>query len=139
VGVNSRLDEIQAAMLRVKLKHMDAMTEHKRELANIYFAELPSFVNLPVVNLDEFDAFHIFGIRSTRRNVLKEFLLQHNIKTEIHYPIPPHKQRAMQGLLSGQYPVAQELHDTELSLPISYGHTAQDIYQICKTIQKFES
>jgi dTDP-4-amino-4,6-dideoxygalactose transaminase len=93
---------------------------------------------LPVVNLDEFDVFHIFGIRSTRRNVFKEFLLQHNVKTEIHYPIPPHKQRAMQGLLSGQYPVAQELHDTELSLPISYGHTAQDIHQICKTIQKFE-
>jgi dTDP-4-amino-4,6-dideoxygalactose transaminase len=139
VGVNSRLDEIQAAMLRVKLKHMHAMTEHKRALANIYFAELPSFVKLPVVNLDEFDVFHIFGIRSPRRNILKEFLLQHNVKTEIHYPIPPHKQRAMQGLFSGQYPVAQELHDTELSLPISYGHTAQDIHEICKTIQKFES
>jgi dTDP-4-amino-4,6-dideoxygalactose transaminase len=139
VGVNSRLDEIQAAMLRVKLKHMDAMTEHKRALANIYFAELPSFVKLPVVNLDEFDVFHIFGIRSSRRNNLKEFLLTHNVKTEIHYPIAPHKQRAMQGVLSGQYPIAQELHDTELSLPISYGHTAQDIYEICKTIRKFES
>jgi len=139
VGVNSRLDEIQAAMLRVKLKHMDAMTEHKRALANIYFAELPSFVKSPVVNSDEFDVFHIFGVRSARRNELKEFLLQHNVKTEIHYPIAPHKQRAMQGVLSGQYPIAQELHDTELSLPISYGHTAQDIQQICESIQKFKN
>jgi dTDP-4-amino-4,6-dideoxygalactose transaminase len=138
VGVNSRLDEIQAAMLRVKLKHMNVMTEHKRELAQIYFAELPAFVKLPVVNPDEFDVFHIFGIRSTRRNELKDFLLAHNVKTEIHYPIPPHKQRAMQGLLSGQFPIAQELHDSELSLPISYGHTAQDIHEICQTIQNFE-
>ncbi len=138
VGVNSRLDEIQAAILRVKLKHMSGMTEYKRALAQIYFAELPSFVQLPLVNPDEFDVFHIFGIRSPRRNELKEFLLAHNVKTEIHYPIPPNKQRAMQGILLGQYPIAQELHDTELSLPISYGHTAQDIHEICQIIQQFE-
>ena len=138
VGVNSRLDEIQAAMLRVKLKHMSGMTEHKRALAQIYFAELPAFVKLPMVNPDEFDVFHIFGIRSAKRNDLKEFLLAHNVKTEIHYPIPPNKQRAMQGILLGQYPIAQELHDTELSLPISYGHTAQDIHEICQIIQQFE-
>ena len=138
VGVNSRLDEIQAAMLRVKLKHMDAMTEHKRALANIYFAELPNFIELPLTNPDEFDVFHIFGIRSSSRNDLKDFLLVHNIRTEIHYPIAPHKQRAMQDLLAGQYPIAQELHNTELSLPISYGHKAEDIHEICKTINNFE-
>ncbi len=137
-GVNSRLDEIQAAMLRVKLKHLGAMTEHKRALANIYFDELPNSVQKPVVNADEFDVFHIYGIRSPKRNELKQFLLANNVKTEIHYPIAPHKQRAMLGVLSGQYPIAQALHDTELSLPISYGHTAQDIHQICQTIQKFE-
>ncbi len=138
-GVNSRLDEIQAAMLRVKLKQLGAITEHKRALAQIYFAELPNFVHPPVLNSDEFDVFHIYGIRSPRRNELKEFLLAHNIKTEIHYPIAPHKQRAMQGVLSGQYPISQELHSVELSLPISYGHTAEDIHQVCQTIQKFES
>jgi dTDP-4-amino-4,6-dideoxygalactose transaminase len=138
-GVNSRLDEIQAAMLRVKLKYLGAMTEHKRALAQMYFAELPNCVQTPVVNPDEFDVFHIYGIRSQRRNELKEFLLAHNVKTEIHYPIAPHKQRAMQGVLSGQYPIAEELHDTELSLPISYGHTEQDILQVCQVIRKFES
>ena len=138
-GVNSRLDEIQAAMLRVKLKHMDAMTEHKRALAQIYFAELPSFVQKPVVNADEYDVFHIYGIRSPKRNDLKEFLLASNVKTEIHYPIAPHKQRAMHDVLSGQYPIAQALHDSELSLPISYGHTTQDIRQVCQIIQKFEN
>jgi len=139
VGVNSRLDEIQAAMLRVKLKHLGAMTEHKRALAQIYFDELPSSVQKPVVNADEFDVFHIYGIRSPKRNELKEFLLAHNVKTEIHYPIAPHKQRAMQGVLSGQYPIAQVLHDTELSLPISYGHTKEDIQQVCQVIQQFKS
>ncbi len=139
IGVNSRLDELQAAMLSVKLKHLDTMIEHKRQLASIYLAELPSFVKLPMINEDEFDVFHIFGIRSSRRNELKEFLLINNIKTEIHYPIPPHKQAAMQGLFFGEYPIAQELHDTELSLPISNAHTTNDIHEICKTIQKFES
>jgi len=139
VGVNSRLDEIQAAMLRVKLKHLGAMTEHKRAMAQIYFDELPSSVQKPVVNADEFDVFHIYGIRSPKRNELKEFLLAHNVKTEIHYPIAPHKQRAMQGVLSGQYPIAQVLHDTELSLPISYGHAKEDIQQVCQVIQQFKS
>lgn len=139
VGVNSRLDEIQAAMLRVKLKHMSGMTEHKRALAQIYFDELSSSVQKPVVNADEFDVFHIYGVRSPKRNELKEFLLAHNVKTEIHYPIAPHKQRAMQGVLSGQYPIAQVLHDTELSLPISYGHTKEDIHQVCQVIQQFKS
>jgi dTDP-4-amino-4,6-dideoxygalactose transaminase len=138
-GVNSRLDEIQAALLRVKLKHMHAMTKHKRALAQIYFDQLPSFVEKPVINIDEFDVFHIYGIRSSKRNELKDFLLARNVKTEIHYPIAPHKQRAMQGVLTRHYPIAQELHDTELSLPISYGHTSEHIRQVCQVIQQFKS
>lgn len=137
IGVNSRLDELQAAMLRVKLRHLDAMTAHKRALAEIYFAALPDWVVKPIRRLDEFDVFHIFGIRHPRRDALRQHLLDHGIKTEVHYPIPPHRQEAMKGILAGDYPVADELHMTELSLPISVGHTSDDIQRVCNTISQF--
>jgi dTDP-4-amino-4,6-dideoxygalactose transaminase len=134
VGVNSRLDEIQAAMLRIKLRHLDDLTTHKRMLAEIYFKNLPSWIPLPVRRDDEFDVFHIFAIRCPQRDTLRQYLLEHGIKTEIHYPIPPHKQRAMAGVLSGNYPIAEALHATELSLPISMGHTAQEIEAVCEVL-----
>ena len=101
VGVNSRLDELQAAMLRVKLTRLDEMTAHKRALAEIYFDELPSGFAKPIRRPDEFDVFHIFGIRHPRRDALRQHLLEQGVKTEVHYPIPPHRQDAMNGLLFG--------------------------------------
>ena len=134
VGVNSRLDEIQAAMLRVKLRHLDEMTEHKRALAKIYFENLPSWLKSPVSRADEFDVFHIFGVRCDRRDELRAWLLEQGVKTEVHYPIPPHKQKAMQGFSFGSLPIAEEQHRTELSLPISVGHEEHDIYRICEIV-----
>lgn len=136
VGVNSRLDELQAALLRVKLQHLDEMTAHKRELADIYFNNLPDWVAKPQRNPDEFDVFHIFGIRSQKRDTLRQYLLEQGVKTEIHYPIPPHRQQAMQGILQGDYPIADKLHDTELSLPVSAGHSPQNIYKVCEIIRQ---
>lgn len=135
VGVNSRLDEIQAAMLRVKLRHLDAMTAHKRMLAATYFAGLPDWLDLPRQREDEFDVFHIFGVRHARRDALRAWLLENGIKTEIHYPIPPHRQKAMQGILAGDYPIADELHGTELSLPISFGHAREDVEKVCEVMR----
>lgn len=137
IGVNSRLDEIQAAMLRVKLSSLDAMTQHKRHLANIYFDHLPSWLDLPRRRDDEYDVFHIFGVRYERRDELRAWLLEHGVKTEIHYPIAPHRQAAMRGILSGEYPIADTLHATELSLPISIGHTESDIRQVCSVLSLF--
>lgn len=134
VGVNSRLDEMQAAFLRVKLRHLDAMTQHKRALAEIYFDNLPGWLTLPRRCDDEFDVFHIYGVRHARRDELRAWLLEQGIKTEVHYPIPPHKQKAMQGILSGDWPVAEELHASELSLPISAGHKADEIRKVCETL-----
>jgi dTDP-4-amino-4,6-dideoxygalactose transaminase len=108
VGLNSRLDEMQAALLRVKLRHLDAMNQHKRALAEIYFEELKQGI-LPHRANDEFDVFHIFAIRHPRRDDLRKYLLEQGIKTEVHYPIPPHRQEAMQGILSGSYPLAIHL------------------------------
>ena len=137
VGVNSRMDELQAAMLRVKLRHLDEMTAHKRALAEIYFANLPDWVAKPVRRTDEFDVFHIFGIRHSQRDALRQHLLDHGVKTEVHYPTPPHKQEAMRRILSGSYPIAEELHMTELSLPISVGHSPDDVRRVCHTISGF--
>ncbi|MGN6580954.1 MAG: DegT/DnrJ/EryC1/StrS family aminotransferase [Bordetella sp.] len=137
IGVNSRLDEMQAALLRVKLRHLDEMTAHKRALADIYFTELPGWVNKPVRRADEFDVFHIYGIRHPKRDHLRQYLLDSGVKTEIHYPIPPHRQEAMQGILSGEYPISDEQHATELSLPISIGHTPQDVHTVCEIIAQY--
>lgn len=134
VGANSRLDEMQAALLRVKLRYLDEVTTHKRDLAQVYFDGLPDWLNLPHRRDDEFDVFHIFGVRHARRDDLRTWLLENGVKTEIHYPIPPRRQKAMLGILSGEYPLADELHDTELSLPISFGNTLDEVGTVCKVI-----
>jgi dTDP-4-amino-4,6-dideoxygalactose transaminase len=137
VGANSRLDELQAAMLRVKLKTLDNTTSHKRSLADTYRELLPEGIAAPVRRPDEFDVFHIFAIRHPRRDALREHLVAHGVKTEVHYPIPPHRQEALKDILSGGYPIAEELHATELSLPISIGHSHEDVRRVCKTIRTF--
>lgn len=139
IGMNSRLDELQAAMLRVKLRYLNEVTEHKRSLAEIYFANLPDWVVKPVRRDDEFDVFHIFGIRHPERDALRRHLLDHEVKTEVHYPIAPYKQEAMKGLLQGDYPVADELHATELSLPISFGHMPEQVLKVCEAVARFSS
>jgi len=139
VGINSRLDEMQAALLRVKLRYLDEMTQHKRALAEIYFESLPRWLKLPRRRDDEYDVFHIFGVRYHRRDELRARLLNQGIKTEVHYPIPPHRQRAMQGILSGKWPIAEELHNTELSLPISYAHSPSDLLRVCEILKKYDT
>jgi len=137
IGVNSRLDELQAAVLRVKLQHLDAVTEHKRRLAAVYLNTLPEWIGKPQVRNDEFDVFHIFGIRTADRDALRQHLLDNGVKTEVHYPIPPHRQEAMRDILSGDYPIADELHETELSLPISAGHTEDDVLRVSDVVRTF--
>ena len=137
VGFNSRLDEMQAAFLRVKLRHLDEITAHKRHLAQLYFDGLPEQLVLPLREDDAFDVFHIFAVRCAERDALRSFLLEAGIKTEIHYPIAPHRQQAMQGIVSGEFPIADEIHATELSLPISLGTTEDEVAQVCATVRRF--
>jgi len=137
IGYNSRLDEIQAALLSVKLKYMNDITDHKRNLASIYMNELKEDFIKPIISEDYFDVYHIFNIRHPKRDVLKDYLLQHNIKTEIHYPIPPNKQTCMNGVIKDSYPISEEIHNTTLSLPISYGHTENEIHRVIETLNKF--
>lgn len=137
IGYNSRLDEIQAALLSVKLKYLDEINQHKRNLANIYLTELKDDFIKPVVFSDYFDVYHIFNIRHPKRDELRDFLLKNGIKTDVHYPIPPHKQKAMEGIIEGEFPLSEEIHKTTLSLPISYGHTLDDIYKVIEVLNKF--
>jgi dTDP-4-amino-4,6-dideoxygalactose transaminase len=137
LGSNSRLDEIQAAALRVKLPHLNRIIAHKRLLAGLYFKNLPPQLILPSYSVDEFDTYHIFAVRHERRDELRSWLLERGIKTEIHYPIAPHHQNAMTAILKGSYPIADKIHATELSLPISFGTTSEEVLFICEEIRKF--
>ncbi|TGL16500.1 DegT/DnrJ/EryC1/StrS family aminotransferase [Leptospira yanagawae] len=137
VGINSRLDELQARFLNVKLRFLDQINGHKRKLASIYFENLTKELILPAVDPNYFDVYHIFNIRTNKREQLKEYLLANGIKTEIHYPIPPHKQKAMQGILNSSFPISEEIHKTTLSLPISYFHSEEDVFYISKIINRF--
>jgi dTDP-4-amino-4,6-dideoxygalactose transaminase len=138
IGYNSRLDEMQAAFLSIKLPHLEKLNEHKRKLASLYLNGLKEDFIKPLVQKDYTDVFHIFCVRHEKRDELKEFLLKNNIKTEIHYPITPNKQPAMVGILdSEETPIAEEIHRTTLSLPISSFHVASDIEKVIETMNRF--
>ena len=139
IGTNSRLDEIQAGFLLIKLKYLDYIIQHKRALAEIYFNKLDERFILPDKNQDHYDVFHIYNIRTRKRDKLKSFLQEHGIQTEIHYPIAPNHQKAMRGILDYiSTPIAEEIHNTIISLPVSYFHTIDNIHYISEIINKFD-
>ena len=138
VGYNSRLDEMQAAFLSVKLKSLDKINEHKRKLAAIYLENLKEDFIKPQAHPDYFDVYHIFNIRHEKRDELKNYLLEHNIKTEIHYPVSPSRQNALKGLLNNyDFPISEKIHQTTLSLPISYYHTIDNVNRVVEVMNKF--
>lgn len=137
IGWNSRLDELQACFLRTKLKSLEKITTHKRMLAKLYLEELSEIFTCPIVQEDFFDVYHIFNIRHAKRDALKEYLLRCGISTDIHYPIPPHKQEAMKGILKGDYPISEEIHRTTLSLPISYANTQEQVLKVIEALKNF--
>lgn len=138
LGHNSRLDEIQAALLSVKLKYLDQINNHKRILAKIYLDNLKSDFVLPHLDNACFDIYHIFNVRHNKRDKLRIFLLENNIKTEIHYPIPPHNQKAFQGLFNGEkFPISEEIHNSTISLPCSGSHTKDEIEHVIEVLNSF--
>lgn len=119
-GRNSRLDEIQAAVLNVKLNHLDEDIELRKQVAAYYIEHItnPAIVVPKVPNRDA-HVFHLFPIRSNRRNELQAYLTEHGVQTIIHYPIPPHKQECYKEWNGLSFPITEQIHDEELSLPIS--------------------
>lgn len=137
VGTNSRLDELQAAFLRIKLRSLDKMNEKRRSLAALYNSRLDERVIKPVVHDDYLDTYHIYNIRHPRRDDLRTYLKKHHIETMVHYPIPPHQQVALRGRVGASYPVSEEIHATTLSLPISPIHSDDDILEVIEALNKF--
>jgi len=137
IGINSRLDEIQAGFLSIKLKKLDNITAHKRHLAGLYFEGLNDDFIKPVREAGYFDVYHIFNIRHERRDAIRKYLLNNGITTDIHYPVPPHRQKAMKGMFGNRYPISEEIHRTTLSLPISFANTENDIIKVIEVLNKF--
>ena len=137
IGYNSRLDEVQAGFLSIKLGILDEINAHKRALAKLYFEHLDDRYTKPVVHRDYVDVYHIFTIRCSKRDQLKNFLLDNKVQTEIHYPIAPHHQKSMQNILQGRFPISEEIHSTTLSLPISFFHTKDDIIRVIDIMNKW--
>ncbi len=137
IGYNSRLDEIQSCFLRVKLKYLDKINEIKRDHAERYFSGLKKTFICPQKQEGVSPVYHIFNIRHPERDRLREFLLNKGIKTEVHYPISPHRQKVFAGVLKGEYPICDEIHKTTLSLPISWYHSKEDIEFVIQTLNNF--
>jgi len=137
IGINSRLDEIQAGFLSVKLAHLDAINTHKKKLAKLYQEGLKADFILPVVQDDFEDVYHIYAVRHTERDRLRAHLLANNIRTEIHYPVPPHEQNALKERLKGAFPISETIHQTTISLPISFYHTTFQVEEVIEKMNAF--
>jgi dTDP-4-amino-4,6-dideoxygalactose transaminase len=137
-GINSRLDEFQAAFLCIKLKYLDKINNHKIKLANIYNKYLKNDFIKPIQQIGFKDVYHIYNIRHRKRDILKKFLLKKNIITDIHYPIPPYKQACFKGFFRSKFPISDEIHKTTLSLPISFAHTEKEIYRVIEVLNSFK-
>lgn len=139
-GSNSRLDELQAAFLAAKLPHLDRMNENRRMIANRYLTEITNpEVILPTVLPECVPVWHIFGIRCERREELEKMLNEKGIGTNKHYPIPMHLQECYKDLnyKKGDFPLAEKVSSTELSIPMYYGMTDEEIGYVINTINEF--
>ncbi|MBT3812808.1 MAG: aminotransferase, partial [Gammaproteobacteria bacterium] len=146
-GLNSRLDEMQAALLRVKLRHLDTETQRRREIAIAYAQGITNpKISLPIKNTNlstnalEHHAFHLFVIRTTQREKLQAYLSEHGIQTMIHYPIAPHHQKAYenhQAWSNLSLPITENIHQEVLSLPISPVMSDVDVQQVIIAVNIF--
>lgn len=141
-GNNSRLDEMQAAFLRVKLKYLDSWNTRRKEVATRYLNEIfNDNIFLPLKDEDGYDSvWHLFVIRCTRRDKLEKYLMEKGIGTTMHYPIPMHKQKAYKnlGISTGMLPVAEEISNTVLSIPMFYGITDDEVSYVIEIINEFK-
>lgn len=138
-GINSRMDEIQASVLRVKLPHLDAENERRRQIAQIYDKGIhnPLIIKPTLPSDIREHVFHVYAVRCPDRNVLQTYLSERGVHTMIHYPIPPHRQAAYNEWNNESYPISERIHREELSLPISPQLTDAQIQRIVKALNEF--
>lgn len=140
-GYNSRLDELQAAFLRIKLRHLTKATEERRIIAQFYDKALYGIGDVVTPKIAEYctHVYHLYVIRTSYRDELQQYLSRHNIGTMIHYPLPVHLQEAYQDHQwhKGQFPISEHISNTVLSLPLYPGMTEQDVVAVCTAIKSF--
>ncbi|MBG8552119.1 DegT/DnrJ/EryC1/StrS family aminotransferase [Hymenobacter guriensis] len=142
IGQNARLDELQAAILRVKLVHLHFWTQQRQQLAAWYDAGLAdiAWLHRPYCLPSSTHVYHLYVVRTSHRDALQQHLAAHGIGTAVHYPVPPHLQPAYQhlGFSQGQFPIAEQLAATCLSLPLWPGMTEAQVTEVCQTIREFK-
>lgn len=137
-GVNSRLDEIQAAFLNVKLNHLDEDIRIRRNIANRYLNEIKNeLIILPTVSCEENHVWHLFVIRVKDRDSLQKYLTKHDIQTVIHYPTPPHRQLAYKELRDLSFPLSEEIHREVISIPMDPTLTEEQVSYVIDALNKF--
>ena len=138
IGVNSRLDELQAAFLNIKLPHLAAENEFRRHLARKYLLEINNEkIILPQWDETEDHVFHLFVVRTQNRSALQEYLKSQGIETMIHYPIPPHQQQALAILNHLSFPITEKIHEEVLSIPLNSSLSDSEIQHIIATINRY--
>ncbi|KXT45978.1 DegT/DnrJ/EryC1/StrS family aminotransferase [Bacteroides intestinalis] len=137
-GRNSRLDEIQAAVLGVKLKHLDEDVAIRKKIAKYYIEHIkhPDIIT-PIVEDWDAHVFHIFTIRTKKRDELQKYLTDNGVQTIIHYPIPPHKQECYKEWNILSFPITEQIHNEELSLPMSPVLQKEDVERVVEVINKY--
>jgi dTDP-4-amino-4,6-dideoxygalactose transaminase len=141
VGFNSRLDEIQAAFLNIKLKFLDQENKKRREIAHYYLMNIHNpIIILPSTSHERFDesnVWHLFTIRCEKRLSLQNYLFENGVQSLIHYPVPPHKQRAYQSLNEKSFPITEKIHEEILSIPLYPTMSPEETRIIVKVLNAF--
>ncbi len=142
-GCNSRLDELQAAWLSVKLKFLDTDNEYRRKIARYYIQNITNpHVDLPCQSPEDAlhmkdHVWHVFVVKVANRNKFQQYLLDNGIQTVIHYPIAPHRQKAYSSLSGQSYPISEQIHEHIISLPISPVIKAEDYETVCRVVNSY--
>ena len=140
-GVNSRLDEIQATVLKIKLRYLQQWNAERIKLAKRYLEALKDIpgLQLPATIPNATHVYHLFVIRTSKRDQLRNYLSSKQIETGIHYPVPPHLQAGFRilGFKKGDFPLAEDIADTSLSLPLWPGMETQSVEYVCEVVRKF--
>lgn len=140
IGENSRLDEMSAAVLDVKLRHLNEDNNRRREIAKLYYCGIKNNeIRMPTILPEENNVFHIFPIFTKHRDELQQFLKEKGIGTIIHYPIPPHKQDAYKELNSLTFPITEKIHAEELSLPMSPTLSDEQVLYVINSLNEWRS
>lgn len=137
-GINSRLDELQAAFLRIKLRSLDGIIERRKRAARFYLSAIHNTqLILPYIVEPEGHVWHLFVVRSSKRDKLQQHLATHGIQTVIHYPIPPHKQMAFKEWNDCSFPISEAIHREVISLPMSETLTDEQLVEVSKRVREF--